>query len=85
MPDIDPTSLGRVDGGATLANGASTPVTASKTLPSATPSSFKASKPAAPAPRVDLEPIYTSLKSAVSSQNWSTYKDAISGFMLGED
>lgn len=83
MPDIDPAALGRLDG-TMIPNGSSTPVTASKTLPGATPSSAKANKTAAPTPRIDLEPIYTSLKSAVSSHYWSIYKDAISGFILGK-
>ena len=35
------------------------------------------------APRIDYEPIYSSLKAAVGSY-WGTYKDALAQFLLGK-
>lgn len=35
-----------------------------------------------PVPRVDLEPIYTQLKSALGDQ-WSDYKAAVNSFVCG--
>ncbi|RMY75525.1 hypothetical protein D0863_02542 [Hortaea werneckii] len=38
----------------------------------------------APIPRVDLEPIYTHLKSALGGEQWAEYKAAINAFVLGK-
>jgi len=35
------------------------------------------------AQRIDLEPLYTALKATVG-ENWATYKEAISHFILGK-
>ncbi|KAH3962733.1 hypothetical protein HBH64_006520 [Parastagonospora nodorum] len=41
-------------------------------------------KPSAPrTPRVDVEPLYTAVKSAISDADWTTYKKALSFFLLG--
>ena len=77
MPDIDPAALSRP---ATTPTGV--PLTPAKALPSASLSASKAPKTHAMATRIDLEPLYTDLKSAVGD-NWSTYKRAIGLFVLG--
>jgi transcriptional coactivator HFI1/ADA1 len=41
-------------------------------------------KPSAPrTPRVDVEPLYASVKSAVSDADWTIYKKSLSTFLLG--
>ncbi|KAF2819611.1 hypothetical protein CC86DRAFT_449972 [Ophiobolus disseminans] len=41
-------------------------------------------KPSAPrTPRVDVEPLYASVKGAVSDIDWTTYKKSLSSFLLG--
>ncbi|PSN61373.1 hypothetical protein BS50DRAFT_149404 [Corynespora cassiicola Philippines] len=67
-------------------NVSTTPIMASKTLPGMTdlmkPESSK--KPVAPrAPRVDVEPLYTAVKSAISDADWTTYKTSLSQYLLG--
>jgi len=60
-----------------------TPVLANKTLPnlSLLPPT---QKPTAPrAPRIDVEPLYTTIKSAISDADWTTYKTSLSSFLLG--
>ncbi|KAI9836817.1 MAG: hypothetical protein M1819_000982 [Sarea resinae] len=82
MPDIDPAALSR---SATIPQPSSTPTTASKTIPAGSanaPASVKTGKPAAGVQRIDLEPLYTSLKAAVGD-HWVEYKEAISSFVLG--
>lgn len=80
MPDIDPAALGRSD---SIINGSATPSVSLKPLLGAgAASAQKAGKSPPAAPRVDLELIYTSLKTAIG-EHWSTYKDAISRFVLG--
>ncbi|KAF2877784.1 transcriptional regulator of RNA polII, SAGA, subunit-domain-containing protein [Massariosphaeria phaeospora] len=68
-------------------NVATTPTLAHKSLPGA-PDSAKtensSKKPSAPrAPRVDVEPLYTAVKSAISDTDWTTYKTALSSVLLG--
>jgi transcriptional coactivator HFI1/ADA1 len=41
-------------------------------------------KPSAPRhPRIDVEPLYTHVKSAISDVDWTTYKKSLSYFLLG--
>ena len=56
------------------------PSITSKPLPAPLSISLKNGK--APVPRVDLEPIYTQLKSALGDQ-WADYKTAVNAFILG--
>ncbi|EON67924.1 hypothetical protein W97_07421 [Coniosporium apollinis CBS 100218] len=61
-----------------------TPTLPSKALPTNAAVSQKAAKPvASSAPRIDLEPLYTALKSAIGD-NWGIYKEATSLFILGQ-
>lgn len=66
-------------------NVSTTPVLASKTLPGLTDLlKSEAKKPSLPrAPRVDVEPLYTAVKSAISDSDWTTYKASLSSFLLG--
>lgn len=80
MPDIDPAALSRSD-----SISAAFPGALSLKQPngiSALPSQ-KAIKTVSTAQRIDLEPLYTSLKGAVG-ENFAKYKEAICLFILGE-
>ena len=80
MPDIDPAALSRA---ATTGSGnASTPILPAKSLSTSVPSTQKAPKSGHIPLRIDLEPLYTALKLAIG-ENWGTYKDAISLFVMG--
>lgn len=79
MPDIDPAALSRSDSVAT-ANPSSLSLSKANNI-SALPS-LKATKIVNTAQRIDLEPLYTSLKGAIGD-NWGGYKEAISCFVLG--
>ena len=79
MPDIDPAALSRSDSVAT-ANPSSLSLSKVNSV-SALPSQ-KATKAVSTAQRIDLEPLYTSLKAAIGD-NWGKYKEAISLFVLG--
>ncbi len=79
MPDIDPAALSRPDPIATI-NPSNTSLSKANGV-SAIPTQ-KAAKPASTAQRIDLEPLYTSLKAAIGD-NWAKYKEAISLFVLG--
>lgn len=79
MPDIDPAALSRTDSipqlsAASLGNSKANVTTA--------PLSVKTTKTVNSAQRIDLEPIYTSLKAAVGDR-WGEYKEAMSLFVLG--
>ncbi|KAL9058318.1 MAG: hypothetical protein Q9162_001773 [Coniocarpon cinnabarinum] len=50
--------------------------------PLTTSTSQKGSKPAQVSPRVDVEPLYTTLKAGVG-EAWGSYKSAVSRFVLG--
>ncbi|OTB08957.1 hypothetical protein M426DRAFT_316247 [Hypoxylon sp. CI-4A] len=77
MPDIDPAALSRP-------SLLSTPTLKSITV-SAAPTSQKATKTSQIIPaRIDLEPLYTALKSAIGKEQWNTYKDASTRFILGQ-
>ena len=80
MPDIDPAALSRSDS-LTIANPSSLSLKQLNGV-SALPSQ-KATKSANSAQRIDLEPLYTSLKVAIGD-NWGKYKEAISLFIIGK-
>ncbi|KAI1814197.1 putative transcriptional coactivator HFI1 [Poronia punctata] len=76
MPDIDPAALSRPS------ISLSTPVL--KTITVSTPATQKITKTSQIIPaRIDLEPLYKSLKSAIGIEQWNTYKDATTQFILG--
>ncbi|KAL8696752.1 MAG: hypothetical protein Q9201_007501, partial [Fulgogasparrea decipioides] len=79
MPDIDPAALSRSDSTATFNPSTLNPI---KSNGVSAPSSAKAQKTTNAAQRIDLEPLYASLKGAIGD-NWGRYKDAISLFILG--
>ncbi|QUC20618.1 uncharacterized protein UV8b_04859 [Ustilaginoidea virens] len=77
MPDIDPAALSRP----TVS--LSTPILSSKTLPISAPGSGKPFKTSQVIPaRIDLEPLYTALKSAIG-EKWLVYKESTSEFLIG--
>ncbi|KAI1355241.1 transcriptional regulator of RNA polII, SAGA, subunit-domain-containing protein [Xylaria sp. FL0043] len=77
MPDIDPAALS-----SRPSVSLSTPVL--KTITVSTPATQKITKTSQIIPaRIDLEPLYTSLKAAIGIEQWNTYKDATTQFVLG--
>ncbi|KAK5628660.1 hypothetical protein RRF57_004375 [Xylaria bambusicola] len=77
MPDIDPAALS-----SRPSVSLSTPVL--KTITVSTPATQKITKTSQIIPaRIDLEPLYTSLKAAIGIEQWNTYKDASTQFILG--
>ncbi|KAI1303300.1 transcriptional regulator of RNA polII, SAGA, subunit-domain-containing protein [Xylaria venustula] len=77
MPDIDPAALS-----SRPSVGLSTPVL--KTITVSTPATQKITKTSQIIPaRIDLEPLYTSLKAAIGIEQWNTYKDSTTQFILG--
>ncbi|KAF2495124.1 hypothetical protein BU16DRAFT_561428 [Lophium mytilinum] len=68
----------------TITVSTSTPIISSKSLPTAAPAVKPVGKPTVTAPRIDLEPLYTALKSAVGDTDWTIYKEAIRCFVIGE-
>ncbi|KAI1270936.1 transcriptional regulator of RNA polII, SAGA, subunit-domain-containing protein [Xylaria sp. FL0933] len=77
MPDIDPAALS-----SRPSVSLSTPVL--KTITVSTPATQKIIKTSQIIPaRIDLEPLYTSLKAAIGIEQWNTYKDATTQFVLG--
>ena len=79
MPDIDPAALSRLDSVATANPSA---LSLSKINGVSALPVQKATKTVSTAQRIDLEPLYTSLKAAIAD-NWGKYKEAISLFVLG--
>ena len=83
MPDIDPASLQSSEPLQSL-----NPSSLTLSKPNAPTSTVPAAQKAAKAEkdkgqqRIDLEPIYTALKSNIG-EGWSDYKEAISLFCLG--
>ncbi|KAI0202036.1 transcriptional regulator of RNA polII, SAGA, subunit-domain-containing protein [Astrocystis sublimbata] len=77
MPDIDPAALS-----SRPSVGLSTPVL--KPINVSTPTAQKITKTSQIIPaRIDLEPLYASLKAAIGLEQWNTYKDATTQFVLG--
>ncbi|KAG5925122.1 hypothetical protein E4U42_004461 [Claviceps africana] len=78
MPDIDPAALSRP------AVSLSTPTLASKALSITAPGSGKPVKTSQIIPaRIDLEPLYTALKSAIGGEQWLLYKESTAEFLIG--
>jgi transcriptional coactivator HFI1/ADA1 len=75
MPDIDPAALSRP-------SISTTPILPPKTINASASNVPKVSKSNHVPPRIDLEPLYTALKSAIG-EHWGTYKAAISLFVMG--
>jgi transcriptional coactivator HFI1/ADA1 len=75
MPDIDPAALSRP-------MISTTPILPPKPLSAQAPSAPKISKSSHVPPRIDLEPLYTALKSAIG-EHWGAYKESISLFVMG--
>jgi transcriptional coactivator HFI1/ADA1 len=75
MPDIDPAALSRPS------ISLSTPIL--KTITVSTPASKPKTSQIIP-PRIDLEPLYAALKSAIGPEQWATYKESTTQFMLGK-
>ncbi|KAI8633831.1 transcriptional regulator of RNA polII, SAGA, subunit-domain-containing protein [Xylariaceae sp. FL1651] len=77
MPDIDPAALS-----SRPSVSLSTPVL--KTITVTTPATQKITKASQIIPaRIDLEPLYTALKAAIGIEQWNTYKDSTTQFILG--
>lgn len=57
-----------------------TPTTGAKSLPGVTNGALKPAKPTAP--RIDLQPLYTTLKELVGDK-WQSYITIVAEFMLG--
>jgi transcriptional coactivator HFI1/ADA1 len=65
-------------------NVSTTPVLSSKPLPDLNLLKSESKKPALPrAPRIDIEPLYTTIKSSISDSEWVTYKSSLTSFLLG--
>lgn len=79
MPDIDPAALSRPDS----ISQPSTSLVINKQNNTPTAPAPKAQKASNTVQRIDLEPLYTSLKAAIGDQ-WGKYKEATSLFILGE-
>jgi transcriptional coactivator HFI1/ADA1 len=75
MPDIDPAALSRP----TMST---TPILPPKTISASAPNVPKVAKISHAPPRIDLEPLYTALKSAIG-EHWAVYKASISLFVMG--
>jgi len=78
MPDIDPAALSRQDS----ISQPSTSLIINKTNGASATPAQKAPKAPNTVQRIDLEPLYTSLKAAIGDQ-WGKYKEATSLFVLG--
>ncbi|TGJ88622.1 hypothetical protein E0Z10_g133 [Xylaria hypoxylon] len=77
MPDIDPAALS-----SRPSVSVSTPVL--KTITVSTPATQKITKTSQIIPaRIDLEPLYTALKAVIGIEQWNTYKDSTTQFILG--
>lgn len=80
MVDIDPAALSRPS------ISVATPILTSKSINVSTPSllQHKAPKTSQIIPaRIDLEPIYTQLKSTIGPEQWTVYKETITNFLIG--
>lgn len=79
MPNIDPAALSRSD---TFTQPTALSIGTSKPNGAPIPLSVKTTRTTATAQRIDLEPLYTSLKTAIGD-NWTQYKEAVSLYILG--
>lgn len=77
MPDIDPAALSRPLVSLT------TPVLSAKSLVGV-PGTLKTPQTSHRIPsRIDLEPLYAALKSAIGPEQWLVYKESTTEFFLG--
>ncbi|KAI2625726.1 transcriptional regulator of RNA polII, SAGA, subunit-domain-containing protein [Hypoxylon sp. NC1633] len=76
MPDIDPAALSRPS------VSLSTPTLKSITVSAPTTQKVTKTSQIIPA-RIDLEPLYTAIKSAIGNEQWNVYKEATTQFILG--
>lgn len=79
MPNIDPAALSRSE---TFTQPTSLSLGQSKPNGAPIALTFKTIRTTATAQRIDLEPLYTSLKAAIGD-NWTQYKEAVSLYILG--
>jgi transcriptional coactivator HFI1/ADA1 len=78
MPDIDPAALSRPS------VSLSTPILSTKSLSISAPGSQKTVKTSQFIPaRIDLEPLYSALKSTIGPEQWLVYKESTTEFLLG--
>ncbi|KFA77602.1 hypothetical protein S40288_08410 [Stachybotrys chartarum IBT 40288] len=78
MPDIDPAALSRP----TVS--LSTPILSTKSLSISAPGSQKPIKTSQfVPPRIDLEPLYSALKSSIGPEQWAVYKESTTEFLIG--
>ncbi|KAL2157663.1 hypothetical protein VTH06DRAFT_5146 [Thermothelomyces fergusii] len=78
MVDINPAALSRPS------VGLSTPVLSKQSINVSAPTIHKAPKTSQLIPaRIDLEPIYTALKASIGAEQWPTYKETITSFLIG--
>ncbi len=78
MVDINPAALSRPS------ISLSTPVLSNKSINVSAPSIHKAPKTSQLIPaRIELEPIYTTLKASIGAEQWPTYKETITNFLIG--
>ena len=83
MPDIDPTSLHQPESIQTSLNPSALSLTKPNAISTTAPAPKTSKTITALGPqRVDIEPIYTSLKAAIG-ENWLEYKKAIGKFVIG--
>lgn len=78
MVDINPAALSRPS------INLSTPVLSKQSINVSVPSLHKTPKTSQLIPaRIDLEPIYTALKASIGAEQWPTYKESITNFLIG--
>jgi transcriptional coactivator HFI1/ADA1 len=76
MPDLS------LDPSALTFNQPTLPTLPSKASLAAAQAAKNAAKPSNVVPRVDLEPLYASLKVAIG-EHWAAYKEAVGLFVIG--
>lgn len=77
MVDINPAALSRPSISLT------TPILSTKTINVSVPSLQKPKTSQLIPARIDLEPIYTALKSSIGAEGWTIYKEATTQFLIG--
>lgn len=80
MPNIDPAALSRSE---TFTQPTSLSLGTSKPNGAPIALTVKTIRTTTTAQRIDLEPLYTSLKAAIGD-NWTQYKEAVSLYILGK-
>jgi len=77
MVDINPAALSRPSISLT------TPILSTKSINVSVPSLQKPKTSQLIPARIDLEPIYTALKSSIGAEGWTIYKEATTQFLIG--